>query len=66
MEDGNDLDRFRSAVHDHVLIYAEEEYIAAGQVGTLVAFAGNIGKALEGIHQFGLNPVGDGQPRLSE
>ncbi len=31
-----------------------------------MTFAGSIGQALEGIHQFALNPVGNGQPRLTE
>src|ERR1019366_1987680 len=64
--DGDDLHQLRSPVHDHVLIHAEEQHIAAGEVGTLMAFAGNIGQALEGVHQLALNPVGDCQPRFSE
>jgi hypothetical protein len=66
MGDSNDLYQLRAPVHDHVLIHAEEENIAAGEVGTLMAFAGNSGQTLEGIHQFVLNPVGDGHPRFSE
>src|SRR5208283_3356719 len=53
-------------VHDHVLIHAEEKYIAAGEAGSFMAFAGKIGQALECVHQFALNPVGDCQPRFSE
>jgi len=31
-----------------------------------MAFAGNFGQALEGVHQFALNPVGDCQTRFFE
>jgi hypothetical protein len=31
-----------------------------------MAFAGKIGQTLEGIHQFGLNPISDCQPRLTK
>jgi len=30
-----------------------------------MTFAGSIGQVLEDIHQFALNPVGAGQPRLA-
>lgn len=33
MQDGNDLDCFRSPIEDHVLTYAEEKDIEVGQVG---------------------------------
>jgi hypothetical protein len=66
MQDGDDLYHGRSTVHDHVLIHTEEEHIAAAKIGAPVAFARNIAQALEGIHQFALNPVGDCQARLSE
>jgi hypothetical protein len=62
VQDGNDLYDFRSPLHDRVLIDAKEEDIQIRQVGTPMVFAGNLRQFLEGVHQFNLNPVGNGEP----
>jgi hypothetical protein len=65
MQDSDDLHTLCGSIHDQVLIHAEEQHIPAGKIRTLMAFAGNIGQALEGIHQLGLNPVSDCQPSFT-
>lgn len=59
MQDGDDFERLCSTVHDHVLIHAEKEHIPASQIGTPMAFAGNIGQTFKGIHEFTLDAVGN-------
>jgi hypothetical protein len=58
MQHGDNFHQRCSPVNDHVLLHAEEQDISASEVGTIMAFARNIGQALEGIHQLALNPVG--------
>ena len=66
VQDGDDLYQFGGTVHDQVLIHAEEQHVPVGKIGALMAFAGNIGQTLEGVHQLGLNPVSNRQTSFSE
>src|SRR5436309_10292242 len=66
MQNGNDFQQCPSPIHDHILIHAEEEHIAAREIGTSMAFSRKTSKALECVHQFFLNPISYGQPCFSE
>jgi hypothetical protein len=62
MQDGDNLYHRRSPVHNHVLIHAKEEDIPAGQVGTPMPLARNVGQVLEGINQFALIRLATASP----
>src|SRR5258708_5515393 len=45
VNNGDDLQRLRSAIHDHVLIYAEEQHAPTCKVATFVSFARKVAQA---------------------
>ena len=66
VNNGDDLQRLRSAIHDHVLIYAEEQHAATCKVATFVSFARKVAQASERVNQFILNSVSYRQAGLFE
>ena len=60
VQDGDDLHDCGPPIHDHVLIQAEEEHVAVGEIAAFMAFARNTGQTLERVHQLSLNAVGYG------
>jgi hypothetical protein len=66
VNNGDDFQRLRSAIYDHVLIYAEEQHAPTCKVATFVSFARKVAQASERVNQFILNSVSYRQAGLFE